>query len=243
MRESAAFRQRLYERYASTHAARGADVEASEAGRRPYHDRLIRQYFPVERAARILDLGCGDGLLLRSLGRHGYSHVRGVDTSPEQVERAAARGSVAVCGNLIDVLAAAPDTSEDVVIAFDVLEHFTKSEALEVADEVFRVLRPGGRFIVHVPNGMALLGAPSYFSDMTHELCFTADSMRQFMAVAGFRDVHIAEDTPTVHGAKSAVRWVLWQVIRQGARFAHAVETGAWADGVYSQNLLALGFK
>lgn len=243
MSEGNAFRRRLYERYASTHAARDGDAAARDAGRRPYLDRLLRRAFPADTAARIVDLGCGDGALMRALAAHGYRDVRGVDTSPEQAATAIALGSQAVCGDLFETLRGLPNDSHDVIVAFDVLEHFNRDEALALGDEVLRVLRRGGRFIVHVPNGSALLGAPTFFSDLTHEICFTPHSMRQFMAVIGFAEVQIEEDSPSVHGLKSGVRWILWQVLRQGARLAQAVETGVWSGGVFSQNLLAIAFK
>ncbi len=243
MSDGNAFRRRLYERYASTHAARDGDGAAREAGRRPYLNRLIRRAFPSDLTARIVDLGCGEGALLRALAAHGYRDARGVDTSPEQVAAAVARGSQVVCGDLLETLRAMPDASQDVVVAFDVLEHFKKDEVLELGDHVHRVLRRDGRFIVHVPNGSALLGAPTFFSDLTHEICFTPHSMRQLMSVIGFSDVRIEEDAPTVHGVKSGARWLLWQALRQGVRFAQAVETGVWSGGVYSQNLLAIATK
>ena len=236
-------RRRLYERYLSTHTARGRSLDVREASRQPYLDRLIRRWFPADRAARIMDLGCGDGMLLRCLQRHGYQHVRGVDTSPEQVALAVSRGTNVVCGDLLDALRQTPAESEDVIVAFDVLEHFRKPELLSIGDEACRALRPGGRLIAHVPNGMALLGAPAFFDDLTHETCFTQISMRQLLSVVGFQDVRIEEDSPAVHGATSAVRWLLWQVVRQGARVARAAETGVWSGGVFSRNLLAIASK
>jgi SAM-dependent methyltransferase len=244
MSDADTFRQRLYERYATTQGSRGRDLQAVDASRRPYLDRLIRRYFPGDRDARILDIGCGDGFLLQALRAHGYAKVRGVDTSAEQVALAQSRGIDVMQGDILAALTDCPAGSLDVVVAFDVLEHLSKLDALRVAEHAFRVLRERGRLLVHVPNGAALFGAQTFFSDLTHETCFTGRSMRQLMNVAGFPTTEIAEDTPTVHGVKSAVRWLLWQVLRNGAYVARAVETGG-GDGssVFSQNLLAIAYK
>jgi hypothetical protein len=47
-----------------------------------------------------------------------------------------------------------------------------------------------------------------------------------------------------VHGVVSAVRWVAWQMIRLGARFVLAAETGETAaEAIFSQVFLAVAVK
>src|SRR5438105_9531837 len=52
----------------------------------PYLRGLIKRYFPSDRRARIMDLGCGKGALLAQLRDQGYEYLFGVDVSPSQVE-------------------------------------------------------------------------------------------------------------------------------------------------------------
>jgi len=54
--------------------------------------KIIRQHFPEDRGASILDLGCGHGVFLHAARQEGYEDVRGVDRSPEQVEAAGRLG-------------------------------------------------------------------------------------------------------------------------------------------------------
>jgi predicted TPR repeat methyltransferase len=42
--------------------------------------------------ARILDLGCGTGLVGEELKKHGYKTIDGVDLTPELLESAKAKG-------------------------------------------------------------------------------------------------------------------------------------------------------
>src|ERR1019366_9076019 len=42
-------------------------------------------------SARVIDVGCGTGLLVNALIGMGYASARGVDTSPQQIARARAR--------------------------------------------------------------------------------------------------------------------------------------------------------
>ena len=54
-------------------------------------------------------------------------------------------------------LECAEASSLNVVLLMDVLEHLTRSELFDTLDEVFRILKPGGRCIAHVPNAEGLV--------------------------------------------------------------------------------------
>ena len=213
--------------------------------RLPYLRRLVRRHFPPQRDMTILDLGCGHGALLYVLAQEGYCKARGIDGSPEQVAAARRLGISGVDqGNAMNVLAAAPDRSLDVVITFDVIEHFTRAELVELVDQVHRVLRAGGRWIIHVPNGESPFCARILYGDMTHEQAFTRSSIAQLLVASGFARVDYFEDQPVPHGVKSTIRLLLWKMIRAGLLFYVAVETGALDRGaVFSQNLLAVAWR
>ena len=90
---------------------------------------------------RILDLGCGDGVLARKLADLGCALV-GIDSSPALVE--AARG-LGIDARLEDAARIGFDTEFDAVFSNAVL-HWIKS-ADAVIGNVFRALRPAGRFV------------------------------------------------------------------------------------------------
>lgn len=106
---------------------------------------------------RVLDAACGLGYgshVVRSLTR--ASSVTGMDGSEYAVDYANLcygsghdRGRY-VCGYLPQALSAYPDGSFDAVISFETLEHVEDPQAL--LKEFHRVLTPGGRVIVSVPN-------------------------------------------------------------------------------------------
>src|SRR3981081_4350452 len=74
------FRNRCYESYVSTHAGRGSTAATALIYRRD-----IRPYLPAgRRETRVLDIGCGQGELVRLLHNEGFD-ARGIDISPEQV--------------------------------------------------------------------------------------------------------------------------------------------------------------
>ncbi|MBF0427115.1 MAG: methyltransferase domain-containing protein [Magnetococcales bacterium] len=89
---------------------------------------------------RLLDLGCGSGVVMRCARPH-FRQVVGVDLAFEILRLARADGPV-VCGDA----GALPfmDNSLDVVVCFAALHHLFDHAPL--VREVYRVLRPGGLF-------------------------------------------------------------------------------------------------
>ena len=189
-RDTAALRQRLYEAYASQHAGHGSGVFTALT----YH-RDIRPLLPHPKAGSVVDIGCGQGALVRLLIADGYDAV-GVDISPEQVAVAHAAGLSQVRqGDYRDILQARRGQLA-AVTATDVLEHLTKEEVLETFDAVATSLIPGGVLIARVPNAVSPFGGHIRYGDFTHESWFTARSVRQLATAAGFDSVAVLPCTP-----------------------------------------------
>lgn len=101
----------------------------------------------------VLDVGCGTGTLAmaakRRVGERGV--VRGIDASPEMIERA--RRKAAKAGARVDFETAVaeslpfPGASFDVVLSTLMLHHLPKATRQECAREMRRVLKPGGRVL------------------------------------------------------------------------------------------------
>jgi ubiquinone/menaquinone biosynthesis C-methylase UbiE len=103
----------------------------------------------------VLDVGMGPGRLLGELAARGWT-PSGVDASPGMVGRARERLPEAARRLLVGRIEMLPSDSErfDAVVATGVLEYSTD---LRVAlAELHRVLRPGGRAVVSVPNPRAV---------------------------------------------------------------------------------------
>lgn len=204
----------------------------------------MAEHFPASRDATILEVGCGYGALLHIARAAGYTKLSGIDGSPEQVAAAAALGIAGVReGDLLTALADLPPESHDAVVAFDVIEHLTKDELVGFTDQVLRVLKPGGRWIIHVPNAASPFFGAVRYGDLTHELAFTSESLAQLVLASGFREVQSYEDRPIPHGLKSWGRAVLWRLLRRLLGFYLMVEVGAANQPILTQNLLAVAVK
>jgi 2-polyprenyl-3-methyl-5-hydroxy-6-metoxy-1,4-benzoquinol methylase len=97
--------------------------------------------------ARVLDVGCGRGVVLGPLADRGLE-VHGVERSAEAARGADPRAEIRIASELQD--AGYPPEHFDEVIIWHVLEHLADPRA--ALAEARRVLKPGGRLIVAVPN-------------------------------------------------------------------------------------------
>ena len=238
------WRQRFLARYVSTHAA-VSDAAGNLDRRWPFLEKLVREHFPADRDAKIIDLGCGHGAIVWAARKLGYRNIEGVDASPEQVAMAAQLKIDGVRqGDLMATLRSTPADSLDAVVLFDLYHYFDPATQLRLADEVRRVLKPGGRFIMHLPNGEALFAGRVRYWDIMATGSFTRRSIEQLMLVCDFKGVACFEDRPVVHGLKSALRYAVWKVVRFVLRLAMAAETGETAgDAIFSQTFLAVARK
>jgi SAM-dependent methyltransferase len=98
---------------------------------------------------QVLDAGCGAGQTLDDLAELGSVEcAQGVDTSPEAVSAAQARGHLDVQVSDVESLPH-DDGAFDLVTCLDVIEHTPDDRATFA--ELYRVTRPGGYLLVTVP--------------------------------------------------------------------------------------------
>jgi SAM-dependent methyltransferase len=98
-------------------------------------------------AARVLDVGCGNGRYLAALRGRDIDAV-GCDLSPGMLDTARSTGAPLLNGDMTDLPLAS--ATFDVVLAPHVLYHV--ADRLAAAQELRRVLRPAGRCLV-ITNG------------------------------------------------------------------------------------------
>ena len=127
------------------------------------------------------------------------------------------------------------------MVSFDLIEHFNKSTLIDVTDNVRRVLKPRGKWLLHVPNAESPFFGRVRYGDFTHELAFTSQSLSSFLKASGFHSVRCLEDGPVPHGLKSIIRFLSWKLLRKVIRVAIVIETGELAKAsIFTQNMFAV---
>lgn len=105
----------------------------------------VVEWLAARPGERILDLGCGDGQLTARIAAAG-ANVVGLDSSPQMLAAARARGVEAMEGNAEQMPFAAQ--SFDAVFSNAALHWVRDQDAM--IREVRRVLQPGGRFVAEM---------------------------------------------------------------------------------------------
>ena len=101
----------------------------------------------IENATRVLDVGCGDGVLMEYLKNEKNVDVRGLEISKDKVQKCILKGLTVIEGNAEVDLKQFPDNSFDYVVLSQTLQAFINPELV-----IRELLRVGKRAIVTIPN-------------------------------------------------------------------------------------------
>lgn len=239
------YRERVYAGYVSDYTAHHKQLEATRVETQSEGwFRRLQHLLPLDHKKRILDVACGSGVFLYMLQKQGYTNIQGIDTSSQQVALARQLNLPVVEGDILNFLSDDRETY-DLITGFDVLEHFTKDEAVRFLDLIMKALSPGGGIIIQTPNAHSIFGARLRYADFTHELSFTPTSLAHVLRISGFTDIQIHACGPVPKGIVSAIRYGLWQILTLLFKAYCLIETGNTSDGygVFTQVMVATAKK
>ena len=101
----------------------------------------------IEKNTRVLDVGCGDGILMEYLKYNKEIDIRGIEISKDNVQKCLSKGLTVIEGDAEKDLLQFPDGSFDFVILSQTLQAFLNPEIV-----IKELLRVGKKAIVTIPN-------------------------------------------------------------------------------------------
>jgi len=158
-----------------------------------YKTQYIDRFFPKDKTAKILDLGCSYGLFLDACNRCDFLDYEGVDFDDEAVNYARREFGLKNIfkDDLFKFLNSRPDNNYDIITAFNIIEHIKKERVLEMLDLISRKIKKGGSIYIEVPNGDSPIGIHTFYSDITHEFAYTKSLMIRLLQMAGFEEIKV----------------------------------------------------
>ncbi len=173
--------------------------------RRPDKKGNLSDYYSDARFSKIqkalvggdicLDVGCGSGGLTAILGNY-YNNVIGTDLSITALQYAAKyhknSRSVFLAANACEQ--PFKNNTFDFVLLREVIEHILPEESQGTINEIFRILKPGGKVLITIPNKMELrrllLDLPIFISSKLlgiNPFQLKAKLFRKYIGVFGLR--------------------------------------------------------
>jgi len=154
-------------------------------GRRKIVMELIDKYYKKTPGAKVLDVGCGTGMMLKYLSKYG--EVWGTDKDPKAIEysKTKAPNTEIISGSIPEKI---PEGKFDLVTALDIVEHIERDvEALKV---IFNTLKNNGVLVMTVPAYQFLWSTHDEINE--HKRRYQLPELKEKLERAGFNIIKIS---------------------------------------------------
>jgi uncharacterized protein (TIRG00374 family) len=147
---------------------------------------VIKDALAVDTNDVIIDIGCGSGVQLKEIDRHGYSLAIGIDVNLNAIRFARER-SIPNTEFIIADAQCLPlkSSSADKIICAEIIEHLKRPD--QIINEIDRILKRGGAVVITTPNDRSVWGVYEFLWDVfgrgrnygeTHLRFFSESSLR-----------------------------------------------------------------
>jgi 2-polyprenyl-3-methyl-5-hydroxy-6-metoxy-1,4-benzoquinol methylase len=156
--------------------------------------------------AKILEVGCGNGFILKALSDRGYSNIYGIEPSSD----AAAKADDNIRGKItVDFLKEGIYNNGyfNFIFFFQTLDHIY--EPVQFLNSCYNLLMPGG-FILALNHDVKslsamILGEKSPIIDIEHTHLYSKETIRKLFSKCGFRPIEIFSPKNIV-----SLEYLLW---------------------------------
>ena len=134
---------------------------------------------------RVLEIGFGNGSFSGWAKDQNFAYL-GLETIEELVSDAQSSGFSAALSS-DDLQAFLSAESQDLIVAFDVFEHFTLRELEVFLEKAHGWLRPQGLLVFRVPSGDSPFARAIQHGDLTHQITLGSSSIKQLALRANYQ--------------------------------------------------------
>jgi SAM-dependent methyltransferase len=180
--------------YAALAGAFRANRDDVKKRLRPYAERLVAAGTGHVNTP-IVDIGCGGGEWLEVLQENGL-RAYGIDVNAVLVERNVSLGLDAREAEFLPHLANLDGASRSAVTAFHIIDHLAFGSLVDLIDEAFRVLIPGGMLVLETNCPEATSADMAFDNDPTHRTLLKPDALKLVLEHRGFIGVDILPAYP-----------------------------------------------
>ena|GEM_PF-2752617 len=158
--------------------------------------RMFEYYLPGFSGGKILDVGCGHGMMMEHFRRSG-NQVYGIDITSQSIQHNLLQGLTALEADARRI--PFKDGTFDLVYSLGVIEHFDDTQT--ALHEQVRVCKPGGCVVAVVPIlvtplcpaaiGFELVARPEHSLQVTYGKAYTKSKLAGMLAAAGCREIRV----------------------------------------------------
>lgn len=221
------YRNKFYDKYHTQFNSQISQVDSKVLNSLfTHYDFKIFPYLKNYRKdSNILELGCGPGYLLDYLKLKGFTNSIGIDISSEQIDIAKSKGHNVRLDDVFNFLRNST-AKYDLIFAFDLIEHFSKDELLELTTLIYNHLHKDGLFIIRTPNGQGLFSGQIIYGDLTHQTIFTPNSLTQLFSNIGFNNLNFIKNVPVRKNLVGFLRATMWSTLKIILNLVMLIEVG-----------------
>ncbi len=179
------------------------------------YDAMYSDYLPKDKNAKILDIGCGNGIFLYYLKNYGYTNFDGIDVDQSSVDIVKRHVTDRVIKTNASNFLEGKKEYFDVIVMNEVMEHIEKNEIIPLINQIYNALAHGGIFICYVPNMENPFTTYTRYHDFTHTIGFTQNSLRMVMKLGGFKNIEVIATVPKRKSLKKTIKRLLQNIVKK----------------------------